>query len=859
MRTSDFEEYLQAYDHFFPEGIRYTNDVQFLRWRNRNEFVEDVKQKTGIDISSGNPVKIKDSQQKLAELLSPEATTPGKERLETLVEKDEAAKAEAKVDRKASDEKVRESITRQQAIYDEKLKRIEEAEKTIKDKDKENTVYVAKEEVDLSEDEQQVINNLREQISANPAAAAVAIEQEIRQRVDESIPDSAVSLTALNIVVNLQSDSLPTVQSKVAETVAKGTIKLGGKEVQDVASILSNQSQNLTEMSEAIAKSAFGENFAKTVFPKVEVSEAPQEGYQSISLSYMPPIARDVVETQSEFLKKDSPDVQIETKSFVERWQAEIAKGNVQGRSFNTISVQDSLARLPKGPDLTYEALGGNTKVNLSTGLHEPAGIVGGLLEVGIQKGAGKLATAAIAKTGIKKVATGVVAKTGVKAFIAGLGLAGGGPFGAAAAWFVSEVVVRLGSKILSWIQRFIARNKDKFAIGGLLLIGGGMLFGSLPLVVGGGLLSMPGLIGGTTISQIGAGMASFFSAISAATLGAIGIPILITLLAFPVVIAFILFIINSGAYVVPPSPLSFSTGQDNPYMSVTKEASPDKFGNPVGNAPITYTVTITATKSPLTNLTIVSSSCKVTKKDKSQTSCPPENIPEIPAGTTVTPGSPYSFTFTATYGQNLSDSLVFDSIEISADAPEESGITTSGSETVCIGDCPTSCMKVVDNGQTWPNGLRANVESAATTISSRFQDFAAEVCGAGEINICYDPSQIDPGYFAWHKHSSSCDVVFNQKGVGNQGDALFLLTHEVTHHVQSINGISISRYKASGGYAEVQNSGFCTYSDTKGSITESMAEAAGLYASIPSWGGCVSNYKSQYPRNFSFAQGFME
>jgi hypothetical protein len=57
----------------------------------------------------------------------------------------------------------------------------------------------------------------------------------------------------------------------------------------------------------------------------------------------------------------------------------------------------------------------------------------------------------------------------------------------------------------------------------------------------------------GTVIVSIGAGIV----AIGGAFVSAIAMPVIITILVFPVIVALTLFIINSGAYVVPPSSYS--------------------------------------------------------------------------------------------------------------------------------------------------------------------------------------------------------------------------------------------------------------------------------------------------------------
>jgi hypothetical protein len=81
----------------------------------------------------------------------------------------------------------------------------------------------------------------------------------------------------------------------------------------------------------------------------------------------------------------------------------------------------------------------------------------------------------------------------------------------------------------------------------------------------------------GTSLGGFVSGVAGFFGALGSAFLGAIAMPILVTILVFPVVIALIIFIINSGAYVVPPGfatniSITCNTTQNGGQTSQTSE-----------------------------------------------------------------------------------------------------------------------------------------------------------------------------------------------------------------------------------------------------------------------------------------------
>lgn len=89
----------------------------------------------------------------------------------------------------------------------------------------------------------------------------------------------------------------------------------------------------------------------------------------------------------------------------------------------------------------------------------------------------------------------------------------------------------------------------------------------------------------GTSLTGFATGVAGFFGALGGAFLSAVAMPILVTLLVFPVVVALILFIINSGAYVVPPG---FSTNISIACNTTQNNTQPSQAsGNPATSAAV--------------------------------------------------------------------------------------------------------------------------------------------------------------------------------------------------------------------------------------------------------------------------------
>jgi hypothetical protein len=160
---------------------------------------------------------------------------------------------------------------------------------------------------------------------------------------------------------------------------------------------------------------------------------------------------------------------------------------------------------------------------------------------------------------------------------------------------------------------------------------------------------------------------------------------------------------------------------------------------------------------------------------------------------------------------------------------------------------------------QYWPansdvQNLKSLLTGAASTIAGRHKDFATKVCAEGTVNLCYKPSKLSGGIFGYHEHGGACDIDFNTKVVpyGSEG-TLYLLVHEATHHIQTINGYYRSVFEDTVDSAEPS---ICTYggSDTD----ESMAEGSGLYVAKPviyENAGCVPNYQAKYPRHYNFAK----
>jgi hypothetical protein len=163
-----------------------------------------------------------------------------------------------------------------------------------------------------------------------------------------------------------------------------------------------------------------------------------------------------------------------------------------------------------------------------------------------------------------------------------------------AAATAIAPGLANIALIVVGKIKDFISSLKTKEGkeralalISGIMIIGGITLGGLLgaALVVG-GFISGIGLFAAKAggFGLLGASIGSFGQAFMAGVTGvvfpSIAAPLIISFVSIPVAVAIILFIINSGAYIVPPKPLSESSFIGFP-VECTTEKLPVSFSKP--------------------------------------------------------------------------------------------------------------------------------------------------------------------------------------------------------------------------------------------------------------------------------------
>jgi hypothetical protein len=155
-------------------------------------------------------------------------------------------------------------------------------------------------------------------------------------------------------------------------------------------------------------------------------------------------------------------------------------------------------------------------------------------------------------------------------------------------------------------------------------------------------------------------------------------------------VVAIILFIINSGAYIVPPSPSNIPGAIESPYIGIEKEASPDQINRIGGSETITYNVRIYAKKGTLSNIRITNEYKVISR---SSPAIPNPQVPEINnPPVIISPVEDYIFEYQLQLDGSYNDSIVVDTLTVTADAPEQPDALARTSASVVIGNPPISC-----------------------------------------------------------------------------------------------------------------------------------------------------------------------
>ncbi len=722
-----------------------------FNWENRRSFIDFVYRLTGIQIKSEKDFdNIKKAQLAVEELTETEkaveSNRPTSEQLKTLEKEEETRKTELEKTRNEAKSAVEKSREKKEQIYKgdlQKQKAQEEwsrlqKEEVLKTASKDTQNVVIKElagkkvyavpdktppKIILSKDEQKLV----EIAKTNPKLFTEKLSSLIVEK-NPDIPTETLGplskIVAVDVAKSLSNPETRPVPTGVFAAVSKaseylpGISVIGESEIAKTASIFTTLSESQQNLYRTLLVQSIGTNLANEVlgFPETtyHLSETPSDGSYSLKL--------DQLQTNSFSLQEGSVSGILNNPTFTLAGSAadgklkDLAISKLQsipsdgflGRvsAFTNSRAFDNIAPFI-GAQTNFNYIGTNFFGKAVTRfLPEYTPLITNLsaklgFDIGISAVAPVAVEAVAAEGAVAKTAVGGIVGKGLMAVATKLGLGTtitalgqalgsfapivGNAIAFVATTFIEKIVEKINwKKVKEWSAAIVGGVAGLIALP-FLGLGAAIGIGAGATAIAAGLGAG---LGGATLAGVGAGIAGFFGAIGGAFLGAVGMPILITLLAFPVAVAIILFIINSGAYVVPPTEGVFGN-ISSPYIGIVKTPEPPgPFSNNEFPKTITYKVTISAKMGILTNVSI-KYDCIVVSSSAQK--CP--SISNIPTSVdSISPSNPYSFTYTSTYNQNYKNSAIIDTITVVANTMGQTGVSADGSASVIFGTPPISC-----------------------------------------------------------------------------------------------------------------------------------------------------------------------
>jgi hypothetical protein len=591
---SELQAIKEGLNHYFPYETgdvtqpkiiddRWSDLNGIYKWHDRGGFFITLSEVTGIQKLSFIEIKsasgVLESMERAApetvefesaKKESPEANTLSPEKLKEMVAANEGKAEQRRADAEKSNQAIKDVIKKQQEIYADQIQK----EKVLKEKlEKEAKLHYEKVEGNKV-DETQAVKNLREQAKANSRQFIKDTTEQFKNNPNlKGMSSEEVELAAKQGAVALNDMLTENTDSPIfLEPIVRNMIS-DPKLLNKVASspedqrILNDILLDLTNAKEAqykIASQFFDPSKINGSLFNIKFSDA--QGAGEFDLSQVASQHIDSLNFQSSFLGNLQGLGEGEIKSKIL-----LGVGN---------QLDSYIAKLPANSLLTQTYNSDLVQLGLSSlGIVEAAPSKTGIdlgIKIAAKEGGKQIAEMGLGAAGEAAVEGGeIVAEEGVGLGIAATVTAALTPFigplapiaGFLANLFVKIVGTQAVNKVINWAKD----NAQKYSKYVVAVVGAGLGFvvgGGAGAVVGGlfgygGASLLSGGISelGSSLTSFGSGILSFFGALGSATLGAIGPPILATLIGLPVVVALILFIINSGAYVVPPGGFGSSSG----------------------------------------------------------------------------------------------------------------------------------------------------------------------------------------------------------------------------------------------------------------------------------------------------------
>lgn len=511
-----------------------------------------------------------------------------------------------RAEREAGQEKAR--VVSEQEVknfINQNQQRINQAKKiqaTLKDK-----VIYAKIETPippkLTEQEAEFVETIKEAAKANPQQLTLDLTNEIKARIIKNAPGipsqeaeilaKEAAFTAVQNLVDPTSFDEALILSQVAANpnLIAAQTKQAEVVAEQAALVAASETETFQDAHEVIA-SVFGKNLAlRLIGPatlsevKVFLSNQPIEGGKSFSLEQIPQQYGQTLDNQNNFVAglKDFGQEEIKSHLFskanlwLDNKIAKLPVDSTLAKLYNSPKIRTALSFVGLGRPIEWVGTTFFGKIAVGTGFGPVVGWLGNVtgLKVGVAEAAAKLAPAA--GQAITKAGASLLAKVGLSATFAKIGAA-------IATIIPIPIVAQAVGAFLGWLggeilQKIPWKKIAPYLLGSLVGIPLLIFGGPVAAVVGGGGVFL--LASGAGLAGIGTGILNFFGALGSAFVVTIGTPIIIALVVFPVLVALILFIINSGAYLVPPKPVSesaFGPGTSGYYCTMDKD--PVSFSN---------------------------------------------------------------------------------------------------------------------------------------------------------------------------------------------------------------------------------------------------------------------------------------
>ncbi len=626
LTKSDILKLMDACEKFYPiellgEGYRGYSVTRWeipelkYKWENSRSFFKDITSLTGQEDIKSVYETLVEWEKEASKVLSSEEklsqTTPGKERLEQLEK--EAAERE-KIRTEAQKKAIKE--TREQIIYLESLKKpkpitFDQKEKEVVEK----LIEAAQRNPD------KFIENFTEKIS-DPNNLPLEVSEKIpTENIKEVAPfiarDFATKLRGLGTQAaagkSLDIIQPPQNQVWLLSTLSDPNIVSVSKPIQTLASakaVFNDAAGQL--ISSQYGSKLFYALYGNPEEEKYKIVDKSSESSIRINLKELIKVAEQIEQETQKRQEKINTNSDAAFDYTRIDWQNIV--GNFPLRQVGNVFSNVFSSMFPPPLPLITTTAGAYAGYQLISPMLFSAWQAQALLTAPyalLQSGAASTAVIPqITTTYAILDASGTIISSGLATVIpaseAGAAVIGAGTqatlttaaagAGATAGNIVVPIIGAVIGAVIGYLSSkvipFIQRNFNKVLIGiGTALFGLGFLLASTPIMLGGLGTAGAGLIGaaggvGPALSAAGGFTAGAIGAVGAMVVSSLVVPLVATLIGVPIVVALIIFIINSGAYIVPPGPTlevpSFAgTGAK---ITCTKEKGAVSFGNTSSN-----------------------------------------------------------------------------------------------------------------------------------------------------------------------------------------------------------------------------------------------------------------------------------